>query len=34
MEKIFSDLKNSVNSAVKRSGELLEISKVKMAVYR
>lgn len=32
MEKIFSDLKNSVNSAVKRSGELLEISKVKMAV--
>lgn len=32
MDKIFSDIKNSVGSAVKKSGELLEITKMKVAI--
>ena len=32
MDKILSDLKNTARSAVKKSGELLEITKMKMAV--
>lgn len=32
MEKFFSDLKQTVNSAVKKSGELVELGKLKMAV--
>ncbi len=32
MDKIFSDIKSSVGSAVKKSGEILEITKVKMAI--
>ena len=32
MDKIFADIKNSVGSAVKKSGELVEITKVKLAI--
>lgn len=32
MEKIFEDIKNSVGSAVKKSGELVEITKVRLAI--
>lgn len=32
MEKIFSDIKKTVDGAVKKSGELLEITKVKLAI--
>ncbi len=32
MEKFFSDVKNTVNNAVKKSGELVELTKVKLAV--
>ncbi len=32
MEKFFSDLKNTVNSAVKKSGELVELTKLKVAI--
>jgi len=32
MEKFFSDLKQTVNSAVKKSGELVEVTKLKMAI--
>ncbi|MGN1059422.1 MAG: hypothetical protein ACI4QW_03230 [Clostridia bacterium] len=32
MEKFFSDLKQTVNSAVKKSGELVELTKIKIAV--
>ena len=31
MEKFFSDLKQTVNGAVKKSGELIELTKAKMA---
>ncbi|MBE7021715.1 MAG: hypothetical protein E7414_00605 [Ruminococcaceae bacterium] len=31
MEKFLSDLKQTVNSAVKKSGELVEVTKLKMA---
>ncbi len=31
MEKFFSDLKQTVNSAVKKSGELVELTKLKLA---
>ena len=31
MEKILSDLKQTFNSAVKKSGELVELTKVKLA---
>ena len=32
MEKFFADLKQTVNSAVKKSGELVELTKIKIAV--
>ena len=32
MEKLFSDLKQKVNTAVKKSGELVEVTKLKMAL--
>lgn len=32
MEKFFADLKQTMNSAVKKSGELVELTKIKMAV--
>ncbi len=32
MEKILADLKKTMNSAMKKSGELVEITKAKMAV--
>ena len=32
MEKFLYDLKNTVDGAVKKSGELIELSKVKMAM--
>ncbi len=32
MEKFFSDLKNTVNTAVKKSGELVELTKLKVAI--
>ncbi len=32
MDKIFADIKNSVGSAVKKSGELVEITKLKLAI--
>lgn len=32
MDKIFSDIKNTAKSAVKKSGELLELTKLKLAV--
>ncbi|MBR7163734.1 MAG: hypothetical protein IKD21_02035 [Clostridia bacterium] len=31
MEKFISDLKQTVNGAVKKSGELIELTKIKMA---
>lgn len=31
MEKLFSDLKQTVNSAVKKSSELVELTKLKLA---
>lgn len=31
MEKLFSDLKQTVNSAVKKSGDLVELTKLKLA---
>lgn len=31
MDKFFSDMKNTARSAVKKSGELLELTKLKMA---
>lgn len=31
MERFFADLKQTVNSAVKKSGELVEVTKLKMA---
>ncbi len=31
MEKFLSDLKQTVNSAVKKSGELVELTKIKLA---
>ncbi|MBE7010461.1 MAG: hypothetical protein E7418_03105 [Ruminococcaceae bacterium] len=32
MEKILADLKKTMNTAVKKSGELLEVTKLKMAI--
>ena len=32
MDKLFSDLKNTAKTAAKKSGDLLEISKLKLAV--
>ena len=32
MEKIFSDIKKTVDGAVKKSGELVEITKLKLAI--
>ena len=32
MEKFISDLKNTVNTAVKKSGELVELTKLKVAI--
>ena len=32
MEKIFSDIKRTVDGAVKKSGELFELSKLKLAI--
>ena len=32
MEKIFSDIKKTVDGAVKKSGELVEITKVKLSI--
>ncbi len=31
MDRLFSDIKNTARSAVKKSGELLELTKLKMA---
>ncbi len=32
MEKFFADLKQKMNGAVKKSGELVELTKIKMAI--